>query len=146
MVLLIGLASREGDCYTSLNPPGAHSIGKMLHKQTPPKTCVCDKLLPFVHSSVSALEVILLVGKSKESHDDLSILFNLVQFILYASEGFTICTHMTSLTFDLTLDQEKLPRIRKKPFREKREEIFRRATEEDPSPGWTEAIYVMCTE
>jgi len=30
--------------------------------------------------------------------------------------------------------------------REKREETFSRATEEDPSPGWTEAIDVMCTE
>jgi len=29
---------------------------------------------------------------------------------------------------------------------EKREEPFRRATEEDPSPGWTGAIDVMCTE
>jgi len=34
------------------------------------------------------------------------------------SGGFTICTHMTSLTFDLTSDQEKLPRNRKKPFQE----------------------------
>jgi len=40
------------------------------------------------------------------------------------------------LTFDLTLDQEKLP---KNPFTGKKsEENFRRATEEDPSPGWTE--------
>jgi len=46
---------------------------------------------------------------------------------------------MTSLTFDLTSDQEKLPRNRKKTFhRAKCEETFRRATEEDPSPGWTE--------
>jgi len=29
---------------------------------------------------------------------------------------------------------------------ERREETFRRATEEDPSPGWTEAIDVMCKE
>jgi len=29
---------------------------------------------------------------------------------------------------------------------EKREETFKRATEEDPSPGWTGAIDVMCTE
>jgi len=29
-------------------------------------------------------------------------------------EGFTICTHATSLTFDLTSNQEKLPRNRKK--------------------------------
>jgi len=36
---------------------------------------------------------------------------------------------MTSLTFDLTSHQEKLPRNRN---------TFRRATEEDPSPGWTE--------
>jgi len=28
----------------------------------------------------------------------------------------------------------------------KREETFRRATEEAPSPGWTGAIDVMCTE
>jgi len=49
--------------------------------------------------------------------------------------GFTICTHTTSLTFDLTLDQEKLPRNRKKTFHreKKRKESFRRATEEDPS-------------
>jgi len=55
-------------------------------------------------------------------------------------QGFTICPH--TLTFDLTSDQEKLPRNRKKNFhREKKKEYtFRRATEEDPSPGWTEAI------
>jgi len=36
------------------------------------------------------------------------------------------------------------PKNRKKNFhREKREEPFRRATEEDPSPGWTEARDVM---
>jgi len=29
-----------------------------------------------------------------------------------ASAGFTICTHTTSLTFDLTSDQEKLPQNR----------------------------------
>jgi len=40
---------------------------------------------------------------------------------------------MTSLTFDLTSDQEELPRNRKN-----REETSRRATEEDPPPGWTE--------
>jgi len=35
----------------------------------------------------------------------------------------------------------------KQPFTgKKREEPFRRATEEDPSPGWTGAIDVMCTE
>jgi len=35
----------------------------------------------------------------------------------------------------------------KQPFTgEKREETFRRATEEDPCPGWTGAIDVMCTE
>jgi len=58
-----------------------------------------------------------------------------------ASEGFTICTHTTSLTFDLSSDQEKLPRNRRKKntfHGEKSEEPFRRATEEDPSPGWTE--------
>jgi len=57
----------------------------------------------------------------------------------FALEGFTICTQRTSLTFDLTLDQEELPRNRKKNFQgEKREETFRTAREEDPSPGWTE--------
>jgi len=44
------------------------------------------------------------------------VVFNSIQFILYyklASEGFTICLHTTSLTFDLTSDQKKLP---KNPF------------------------------
>jgi len=40
----------------------------------------------------------------------------------------------TSLTFDLTSDQEKLPRNKKIKLLN-REETFRRATEEDPSPG-----------
>jgi len=48
--------------------------------------------------------------------------FNSIQFILchpisqnykFALKGFTICTHTTSLTVDLTLDQEQLP---KNPF------------------------------
>jgi len=35
----------------------------------------------------------------------------------------------------------------KQPFTgKKREETFRRATEEDPSPGWTGVIDVMSTE
>jgi len=39
------------------------------------------------------------------------------------------------IKMDLTLDQEKLPRNRKKPFTEKTgNKTFRRATEEDPSP------------
>jgi len=58
----------------------------------------------------------------------------------FASEGFTICTQTTSLTFDLTSDRGKLPPKNKKLtfHREKRQEPFRGATEEDPSPGWTE--------
>jgi len=50
-------------------------------------------------------------------------IFNSVYFIepnithyKFSSEGFTICTHTTSLTFDLTSDQEKLPRNREKKF------------------------------
>jgi len=58
--------------------------------------------------------------------------------------GFTICTHTTSLSQDLTSNQEQLPRDRRNTFTgEKREETVRRATEEDPSPGWTEARDVM---
>jgi len=40
------------------------------------------------------------------------------------------------------------PKILLKPFtgEQKREEPFRRATEEDPSPGWTAARDAMCTE
>jgi len=61
----------------------------------------------------------------------------------FVSECFTICTH-----------RHPSPKtshwIRKNSqitlHGEKREETFRRATEEDPSPGWTDAIYVMCTE
>jgi len=75
--------------------------------------------------------------------------FHSIQFSLFyiaqyyksqlSSEGFTIWKHTASLTFDLTSDQEKVPRNRKKLiYREKREEPLRRATEEDPSPGWTE--------
>jgi len=52
-----------------------------------------------------------------------SIQFNSVYFIqpnitnyVFASVGFTICTHTTSLTFDLTLDQEKLSKKRKSLF------------------------------
>jgi len=60
-------------------------------------------------------------------------LFYKAQYYKFASEGWTICTHTTSLTFD-----PKQIR-RKKLSREKKgEEIFRRATEEDPSPGWIE--------
>jgi len=45
---------------------------------------------------------------------------------------------MTSLTFDLTSDQKRLPRkIEKNLQGKKSEEPFRRETEEDPSPGWT---------
>jgi len=79
--------------------------------------------------------------------------FNLFQFIFispnithykFASEGFPICTHTTSLTFDLPSDQKQLPKNKNKLFhKEKREEPFMRATEEDPSPGWTDAIDVM---
>jgi len=75
----------------------------------------------------------------------ISIKLNSVYFVQpnitnykFASEGFTICTHSTSLTFDLTSDQEKLPRNRKNPFTGKSEETLRRATEEDPSPGLTD--------
>jgi len=61
--------------------------------------------------------------------------------------GFTICTHTTSLSQDLTSDQEKLAKNRKKDFTgKKREETARRATKEDPSPGWTEARDVMWPE
>jgi len=49
--------------------------------------------------------------------------FNSVYFIKpnitnyeFASEGFTLCTYTTSLTFDLTSDQEKRPWNRKKTF------------------------------
>jgi len=84
-------------------------------------------------------------------------MFNSIKFSLFCISqdhklriclvGFTICTHTTSLTFDLTSDQEKLPRNREKNFhREKREETFRRATKEELSPGWTEAIDVMFPE
>jgi len=60
--------------------------------------------------------------------------------------GFTICTHIGyRLSQDLTLDKGKLPKNRKNTG-EKREEPFRRATEEDPSPRMNRTIDVMCTE
>jgi len=58
-----------------------------------------------------------------------SIQFNSVYFVQpkiknykFASKGLIICTHTTSLTFDLTSDQEKLPRNRKNPFTGKKGE------------------------
>jgi len=57
------------------------------------------------------------------SDDLLSIQFNSVYFILpniknykFVSEGFTICTHTTSLSQNLTSDQEKLQEMEKKSF------------------------------
>lgn len=59
-----GFAS--GESCMSLKPPGAHNFSKdgaqRAGAQTPPEMCVYDKL-PFVHSDVSALEVILLKGR-----------------------------------------------------------------------------------
>jgi len=57
-------------------------------------------------------------------------------------QGFTTCTHTASLSQDLTSDQEQLSRNRKT-FTGEREETFRRATEEDPSPGLTDATDAM---
>jgi len=47
------------------------------------------------------------------------------------------------LTFHIGSGKTSQKYRRKKTFREKSEETFRRATEEDPSPGWTDAIDVM---
>jgi len=47
------------------------------------------------------------------------------QNLKFASEGFTICTHMTSLTFDLTSDQEQLPKnLKKNPFTGKKGKLL----------------------
>jgi len=72
----------------------------------------------------------------------------LMQFSLFfveqnykcAFEGVTICTHRTSLSHDLTSDQEKLfhGEKEKKPSGEQHRRI--------PLPGWTETIEGMCTE
>jgi len=40
------------------------------------------------------------------------------------------------------IGSEKTPKTEKNLYGVKREETFRRATEENPSPGWTEAIDV----
>jgi len=50
---------------------------------------------------------------------------------------------MTSLTFDLTSNQEKLPQKIDKKLSLGIKGKKPRAPEEDPSPGWTEAIDVM---
>jgi len=60
--------------------------------------------------------------------------------------GFTICTHTTSLSQDLTSDQKKLPKKQKKlslgkKGRKHSEEQQRRI----PLAGWTDAINGMCT-
>jgi len=51
---------------------------------------------------------------------------------------------LTSLTFDLTPDQEKLLKNRKNVHREKGEETLRRATEENPSPRKCDSFYNIC--
>jgi len=61
-------------------------------------------------------------GVRSESHKLVRVMFKHQKHIdkdyitdyKLASEGFTICTYTTSLTFDLTSDQEKLQRNRKK--------------------------------
>lgn len=63
MVLLIGVCLGRG-LHVAQPTRGAQywkDSAQRANKQTPPETCVYDKL-PFVHSDVSALEVILLVG------------------------------------------------------------------------------------
>jgi len=80
-----------------------------------------------------------------------SIQFNSVYFVKpnitnykLASGGLTICTHITSLSQDLTLNQEKLPRYRKNPFMGNK--LNKPSGEQQtriPLPGWTEAIDVM---
>jgi len=50
----------------------------------------------------------------------LLIQFRISQYAQENSAGFTICTHTTSLTFDLTSDQEQLPKNRMKPFHRKK--------------------------
>jgi len=81
--------------------------------------------------------------------------FNSVNFVLpnitnytFTSEGFTICTHTTSLSQDLTSDQEKLPRNREKTFHggKKGKKPSGEQQKRIPLPGWIEAIHVMCTE
>jgi len=52
----------------------------------------------------------------------------------------------TSLSQNLTSNQEKLPNNPSRVKKKRREETFRSVTEEDPSPGWTGVIDVMCTE
>jgi len=72
-----------------------------------------------------------------------SIQFSLAHSHKLTSEGFTI------YTYDIPVPEPHngSGQTPKQPFPgEKREETFRRATEEDPSPGWTDAIDVMCTE
>jgi len=49
----------------------------------------------------------------------------------------------TSLTFDLTSDQGKLPLNRRKNFHMEKGEEPSRREQEDPSPGWTGVIDVM---
>jgi len=74
--------------------------------------------------------------------------FNSIQFICIAHfHKLLICLRglynlyiETSLTFDLTSDQEKLPN------NPSRGEKGKKPSGEDPSPGWTGAIDVMCTE
>jgi len=76
-----------------------------------------------------------------------------IQFILYSPiseiclECFTICTPRHPCPRTSHRIRKNSQEIEKTLSRAKKcEETFRRPTEEDASPGWTEAIDVMCTE
>jgi len=72
-----------------------------------------------------------------------SSLFYIAHYYEFVSEGcvYNLYTQTTSLSKDLTSDQEKLPRIRKKPFtRKKGKKPSGEQQRRIPLPGWTEAI------
>jgi len=66
-------------------------------------------------SSYSILYIVV-VFVALWTHSIQFSIFRIAQHHKCASEGFKICPHTTSLTFDLSSDQEKLPKNRKNPF------------------------------
>jgi len=75
-----------------------------------------------------------------------------IQFILYSPfsqiknvpQSALQSVHIDISVQELHIGSGKTPKTTL--HREKMEETFRRATEEDPSPQWTGAIDAMCTE
>jgi len=103
----------------------------------------------FVNSNICSFSQILLCFELSSLAGIQFSLFYIAQYhkLQICLRGhFTICTHTSSLSQDLTSIQEKLPKNRKKPFTGKKGKKSSGEQQRRIPPGWTEAIDVMWPE